>query len=73
MCVHSFQRTAAYEDGHTPICFCCFLMFQCRHSAKLSNQSVTCPVLLMDGTGHLLVVTGEKDDIKFLDMLMPLK
>ena len=52
-----FSEKVAHEGGHTPICLCCFLTFHCRHSAKPSNQSVTCPVLLMDGTGHLLVVT----------------
>ena len=58
MCVCAlFSEKVAHEGGHTPICLCCFLTFHCRHSAKPSNQSVTCPVLLMDGTGHLLVVT----------------
>ena len=58
MCVCAlFSEKVAHEGGHTPICLCCFLTFHCRHSAKPSNQSVTCPVLLMEGTGHLLVVT----------------
>ena len=52
-CIHKKNNNNNYAESNF---FCSFLTFQFKHSAKLSNQSVTCPVLLMEGIGHLQVL-----------------